>query len=345
MDKKYQIFVSSTYEDLKEERQAVVRAILEMGHIPVGMEMFSAADEEQWEIIKRAIDTSDYYVVIVARRYGSTIPSEDGVSYTEKEWRYAKQVQCPVLGFLLDENVAWEPSRTEPSGKNSKSYRKLKDFKDQLRQRPVSVWKSMDDLRGQCAIALGKAFNTQPRDGWIKASKAVKAEDLEEISRLSRENEQLRARLQAVGTRDGSIGDEEYTAILEQLKSVEAIASIKDPETGEYVDRDPIAIGKLFQEIGSSLHGPIDARDLSKLMGRAFYKQGIALDEAWPVGRSVVDSVMDYLAALDLVESAGKPNKRQDVGPLWRFSDFGRRFWKTRLRKLAQKRVEQRSKT
>ena len=45
MNVKYQIFVSSTYEDLKDERAEVIKACLNMGHIPVGMEMFNAADE------------------------------------------------------------------------------------------------------------------------------------------------------------------------------------------------------------------------------------------------------------------------------------------------------------
>ena len=44
MEKKYQIFISSTYEDLKEERDKVQRAILSMYQFPVGMEMFSADD-------------------------------------------------------------------------------------------------------------------------------------------------------------------------------------------------------------------------------------------------------------------------------------------------------------
>jgi Domain of unknown function (DUF4062) len=56
---KYQVFISSTYEDLKEERDRVIKAILEMSHIPVGMEMFNAADESQWNIIKRRIEESD----------------------------------------------------------------------------------------------------------------------------------------------------------------------------------------------------------------------------------------------------------------------------------------------
>lgn len=87
MSTKYQIFISSTFDDLKEERSQVIKAILEMGHIPVGMEMFSAADEEQWKLIARQIDETDYYVVIVGHRYGSMI---DGISYTEKEFAYQR---------------------------------------------------------------------------------------------------------------------------------------------------------------------------------------------------------------------------------------------------------------
>jgi hypothetical protein len=62
MDAKFQVFLSSTFEDLKKEREQVIKAILEMGHVPVGMEMFSAADEEQWKVITRQIDQSDYYI-------------------------------------------------------------------------------------------------------------------------------------------------------------------------------------------------------------------------------------------------------------------------------------------
>ena len=47
MEKKYQIFISSTYTDLIEERTRVRDTILSMLHFPVGMEIFGAADEEQ----------------------------------------------------------------------------------------------------------------------------------------------------------------------------------------------------------------------------------------------------------------------------------------------------------
>lgn len=71
-NKRYQIFISSTYTDLIEIRQKATEIILKTGNIPIGMEMFSADDEEQWKQIKKGIESSDYYVVIVGHRYGST---------------------------------------------------------------------------------------------------------------------------------------------------------------------------------------------------------------------------------------------------------------------------------
>jgi hypothetical protein len=49
MDKRYQVFVSSTFADLKKERSNVMQTIMEMDCIPAGMELFPATDEEQFE--------------------------------------------------------------------------------------------------------------------------------------------------------------------------------------------------------------------------------------------------------------------------------------------------------
>src|ERR1035437_5854351 len=98
MDKRYQVFVSSTYEDLQEERREVMQALLALDCIPTGMELFSAADEDSWSLIERFISECDYYVVIVGGRYGSVAP--DGKSYTEMEYDYAVKAGIPVLAFL-----------------------------------------------------------------------------------------------------------------------------------------------------------------------------------------------------------------------------------------------------
>jgi hypothetical protein len=83
MNKRYQVFISSTYADLKEERSKVIQTIMELDCIPAGMEIFPAIDEEQFNFIKKIIDDCDYYLLIIGGRYGSI--SEDGLSYTEKE--------------------------------------------------------------------------------------------------------------------------------------------------------------------------------------------------------------------------------------------------------------------
>ena len=108
MDKKHQVFVSSTYEDLQVERQEVMHVLLELDCIPSGMELFPAANDSQWELIKGVIDDCDYYVVIIAGRYGSTGPS--GISYTEMEYRYAVEQGKPVVAFCTVILVRSHPS-------------------------------------------------------------------------------------------------------------------------------------------------------------------------------------------------------------------------------------------
>ena len=87
MEKVYQVFVSSTYSDLANERRRISETLAKAGYVPAGMELFPATDQQQLEFIKRIIDRCDYYVVIVGGPYGSL--ADDNVSFTEKEYEYA----------------------------------------------------------------------------------------------------------------------------------------------------------------------------------------------------------------------------------------------------------------
>ncbi|MBX3712716.1 MAG: DUF4062 domain-containing protein [Lysobacter sp.] len=164
---KYQIFVSSTFRDLKEERDQVIKAILELGHIPIGMEMFSAADDDQWQVIAKKIDEADYYVLILAHRYGSTTP--EGLGFTEKEYDYAISQRVPVLGFVLDDDARWAASKME---KDATALRRLDAFKGKVRKRLINHWNDQHDLHAKVCTALVKAFESNPRPGWVRASEA-----------------------------------------------------------------------------------------------------------------------------------------------------------------------------
>ena len=163
---KYQIFVSSTYEDLKHERNQVIKAVLQMGHIPIGMEMFNAANEAQWMTIKRHIDETDYYVVIIAHRYGSV--TNEGISYTEKEFDYALSKNIPTLAFIIHDTASWPPTQVDRDHKKSRA---LTAFKDEVKQRHICFWNTADDLPGKVAMALTQAMNMEPRVGWVQTSR------------------------------------------------------------------------------------------------------------------------------------------------------------------------------
>lgn len=102
MNKKLQVFVSFTYTDLIEERQAAVEAILDAGHIPAGMELFKAGNESQLKTIYKWIDESDVFILIFSGHYGS-IEDESGISYAELEYRYALSKNMPTYAIFLDD--------------------------------------------------------------------------------------------------------------------------------------------------------------------------------------------------------------------------------------------------
>ena len=111
-EKKYQIFISSTYNDLVEERKKAADVILTAGCIPAGMENFVATDDEQFTVIKKVIDLCDYYVLIIGGRYGTVNP-QTGKSYTEMEYDYAIEKKIPVLVFAIDNVDGLEESKKE----------------------------------------------------------------------------------------------------------------------------------------------------------------------------------------------------------------------------------------
>ena len=188
MDKKYQVFVSSTYEDLQEERKAVMESLLQMNCFPVGMEYFNASDESQWDVIKQLIDECDYYVLIVAGRYGS-VEESTGKSYTQKEYEYAVSKGVPVISFLHKEPDSLPKSKTE---QNKESETKLNAFKEDVQKRLCKYWTSADNLASQVVLSLNGLIKSKPRVGWVKADQ-MNAESSKEILKLREKIDALNA--------------------------------------------------------------------------------------------------------------------------------------------------------
>lgn len=191
MEKRYQVFASSTYADLKDERQHVLQALMEMDCIPAGMELFPAADEEQWEFIKRIIDDCDYYLLIIGGRYGSI--TDDGISYTEKEFDYAVESGLKVVALIhgAPDDIPFGKSEQDPALRE-----KLLGFKDKVMDgRLVKFWKSAEELPGLVALSLTKTIKMYPAVGWVSASNVANENILSEINELRKENTELQRSL------------------------------------------------------------------------------------------------------------------------------------------------------
>jgi hypothetical protein len=184
---RYQIFVSSTFRDLKEEREAVLNAILKLNQFPAGMELFPATNDNAWQHIEKVIKDSDYYVLVIGGKYGSM--DETGISYTEKEYDFAISQNIPVLAFTHsdEENI--------PFGKVEKSEEareKLKNFKQKVGSRHHwNYWKTIDELKANVISSLSMIFVMNPQNGWVKTGGIEKTEMLKRLAELQRKYDKL----------------------------------------------------------------------------------------------------------------------------------------------------------
>ncbi len=191
MNKRYQVFISSTYADLKDERAKVIQAIMELDCIPAGMEIFPAIDEEQFEFIKKVIDDCDYYILIIGGRYGSL--SAEGISYTEMEYDYAISKNIKVIAFVHSSPDEIPLGKSE---KDSVLRQKLQDFKDKVAtNRLIKFWKNAEELPGLVALNLPKTIKAYPAVGWIRANLTSNPEVYVELNEIRKENQVLRSQI------------------------------------------------------------------------------------------------------------------------------------------------------
>lgn len=186
LKKKLQVFISSTFLDLKDERQAAVEAILDAGHIPAGMELFKAGNEDQLKTIKRWIDESDVYLLILGGRYGS-LDTETGKSYTHLEYEYAVGKEMPVFAVVLSD--PWLFNKAAIKGKENvfeqaepKKYEQFKEFVHSKVIRPVD---DLKDIKLSVHTTMNEFKELYQFSGWVKGS------EVEDNSKIVAENREL----------------------------------------------------------------------------------------------------------------------------------------------------------
>lgn len=328
-DRRHQVFVSSTYEDLREERHEVIQALLELDCIPAGMELFPATDDDQWSLIRRVIDECDYYILIVGGRYGSIGPQ--GISYTEQEYRYALQSGKPIIAFLHK-----TPSNI-PVGKTEskvESQTLLVDFRSLVQKKVCKFWETPTELGSAVSRSLVRLIKTHPMPGWVRADKAVATLAAEEMLRLRRTIDELKEKL-SKSELEGPEGSVDL-AQGEEVFPVKFKFSYTDSAgTGWDCTRIiTISWNDIFQGVGSLMLDGLSEEQFREILNRVvegeYLDSGeMEKDEHLQNCDQVEDVLIDWrdeqtikiqFRALGLIEYSGKQGKPSSE---WRLTAFG----------------------
>ena len=256
-DKRYQVFVSSTYDDLQDERKEVMQALLELDCIPAGMELFPASSEDQWSLIKRVIDDCDYYILIIGGRYGSVGP--EGISYTQMEFEYALKTGKPIISFIHKNPASIPTGKSEQTDEGKK---KLEEFKNLAEKKLVKFWETPAKLGSVVSRSMVKLMKNFPAEGWVKAGSAVDEKSVKEIARLQKENEALRKKIEKI-----SVEAPEGTAMLKQGDDLVTLGFDYSARTyrGSYIDivgEIDVTWNELFAEVSPILINEASESDM-----------------------------------------------------------------------------------
>lgn len=224
MKRKLQVFVSSTFTDLIEERQAAVSAILKAGHIPAGMELFTAADRSQMDIIKNWIDESDVYMLILGGRYGSIEPTT-GKSYTELEYDYAVEQGKALFAVVIKEEALEKKVKEHGTDFLERDEPKsLSEFKKKVLSNMSSFFEDVKDIRLCVHESLSDFSANRKLKGWVSADEIIDTHDLaEEIKKLNEENRKLKSDIESKDKKIKSLlnnKDSEFRELADVLNEI-----------------------------------------------------------------------------------------------------------------------------
>lgn len=342
VNKRYQVFVSSTYTDLKDERAEVIQMLLSLDALPAGMELFPATNDDAWTLIKRVIDESDYYVLVVGGRYGS-VDADAELSYTEMEFDYAVGSGKPVMAFVHGEPGSIPTGKTDQSDFGSE---KLAKFRAKvLGAVHVKHWTRAAELGGLVAASFSQIQKSHPAIGWVRGDVQTSTESLEEINALRKRLEA--AEQQIADARTGPPPGTEAFAQDEDTVEFEVRLQGTVETEVEYHYGYAVAVpivatwNRIFATIAPALFDEASQPTLKKKLDRWFYAEAFPAAQttaestfasegfmSFRPGETVLtahdfDTVVVQLSTLGLIARSDRKRSVKDTGTYWTLTPYG----------------------
>lgn len=321
--------------------------LLNLDALPAGMELFPATNDDAWTLIKRVIDESDYYLLVVGGRYGS-VDDETNLSYTEKEFDYAVDQKKPVMAFLHGDPGKIPSERTD---QNDEAREKLNAFREKVKNAVhVNHWNAKNELAGLVAKSFVKIQKSHPEIGWIRGDTETADSALAEINDLRKQLDAAQRQIAESkehpppGTNHLSQGEDPFRVALRGQVEVQYKGSQSYAwETWtKYAD---VAVNwdQLFAAVGPDLLDQVEQKALRKNLDHwllekfgtewsAQVREAIAND-----GKKIRDSrrmrltlddedfgtIIVQLRALGLIHRSERKRPVADKGTYWSLTPFG----------------------
>lgn len=150
------VFISSTRDDLRLERQAVIDALRRVRSKHRAMEIFGARPGTPVDSCLEEVRRSSLLLLLVAYKYGSLVPGL-GISYTEAEYSEARRLAMPCLVYFRDDEVPIRPTQME---NDAKRLERLIAWKEALRRNhTISIFATSHDLASQVCSDVPRTLN------------------------------------------------------------------------------------------------------------------------------------------------------------------------------------------
>lgn len=320
MPKKYHIFISSTMDDLKSERQALCRIIFELGHIPVCMDSLDITEKTGWRIVKKNIAESDYFVSLVAHRYGQLPEGLCGkTSVAEIEYAQAIKARVPILALIIADKARWKAAKKDTEHKVVVA---LNDFKEKLKSHPFSEWLNMQDLKQNARELLSRELALNPAGGWVPGSERAAPETANALGRLMAENEELRRQLAIRGGGRGRL-QKQARHVLEALASNRVSLSFFYADGENWENTIECRFLKLFKLLVPELYLGKTSSDISRFLGSILNPDlSRAVRKDYPTPSNTIKKIMADLHSLRLVQYISNGNEE-----IWQISDYGKEIY------------------
>ncbi|GHV69024.1 hypothetical protein AGMMS49928_10060 [Spirochaetia bacterium] len=319
MTKKYHVFISSTLDDLKNERRELIKIITELGQIPISMEDFDASDRASRRLIRKNIEECDYFLVLTAHKYGPP-PPEGRSAGIEGEYAFAVKHDIPVIALIIDEKARWKDSKKE---KDEAVIKALENFKEKLRSNAYVTWTSTADLRQKAMEILMQEMNLNPRQGWVPSGWAVEPLVANEIARLCRENEGLKAQNKI---HSGSL----MGVLKEQMKKTLKVLTLNKASLSFYYDggenwenTQSFSYLRLYRLLAPELTPGKTTTEISRFLGKVLNPDlDKTIRAGYPVPSNTIKKLLTDFSILKIVKRRG--NAKGDV---WESTEYGKELY------------------